>query len=155
MQTAEPFCGGSIITSSHILTAAHCTFDSKIDDVKEPEAIQVLVGMHRTSDLTDVKILGVSAITNHPKFNNNEGDYDYSILTLKSPITPFPTPLAAPVCLPPSISNQYTSVKATVIGWGDTSSDGSPATALQEAEVTVISDVECEDKYPGKIERYL
>ena len=121
--------------------------------MKEPEAIQVLVGMHRTSDLTDVKILGVSAITNHPKFNNNEGDYDYSILTLKSPITPFPTPLAAPVCLPPSISNQYTSVKATVIGWGDTSSDGSPATALQEAEVTVISDVQCEDKYPGKIER--
>ena len=78
---AEPFCGGSIITSSHILTAAHCTFDSKIDDVKEPEAIKVLVGMHRTSDLTDVKMLGISSITNHPKFNNNEGDYDYSILT--------------------------------------------------------------------------
>ena len=128
-------------------------FNSKIDDVKEPEAIQVLVGMHRTTDLSGVKILGVSAITNHPKFDNDEGDYDFSILTLKSPITPYPSPTAAPICLPPSISNQYTSVKATVIGWGDTSSDGSPATALQEAEVTVISDVQCEDKYPGKIER--
>ena len=130
-------------------------FNSKIDDVKEPEAIQVLVGMHRTTDLSGVKILGVSAITNHPKFDNSEGDYDYSILTLKSPITPFPSPTAAPICLPPSISNQYISDIAAVIGWGDTSSDGSPASTLQEAEVTVISDVQCEDNYPGKIERYL
>ena len=37
----QPYCGGSIITSHHILTAAHCTFDSKINDVKDPSSIKV------------------------------------------------------------------------------------------------------------------
>ena len=36
-----PYCGGSIITSSHILTAAHCVFDSNTNDVKEPASLQV------------------------------------------------------------------------------------------------------------------
>ena len=43
---------------------------------------------------------------------------------------------------------------ATVTGWGLTSSGGSPASTLQEANVTVVSNEKCNDLYPGKIERY-
>ena len=166
-----PYCGGSIITSSHILTAAHCTFDSNTNDVKESASIQVsvcssffrpncilallllqvLVGEHNIED-SEVDRREVSKIRNHPRYNNNNAHYDFSILFLTFPLA-FSSTIGA-VCLPASTQSLYTGQVATVTGWGDTGADGSPASILQEAEVTVISNEECNDHYPGKIERY-
>ena len=92
-------------------------------------------------------------IINHPKFDNENGNYDFSIL-LVFPIT-F-SPLAAPICLPSSMQKLYTdwltNQLATVIGWGITS-EGSSSPKLQKVEVKIISNEKCKDIYPGKIEK--
>ena len=112
---------------------------------------QVLVGEHDTAD-TDVDRRDVSKIKSHPRYNNEYADYDFAILFLRSPLTFSAT--IAPVCLPASTQSLYTGQVATVTGWGLTSSGGSPASTLQEAEVEVISNEACSDHYPGKIDRY-
>ena len=104
---------------------------------------------HDTSD-SEVDRRDVSKIRSHPKYNHDNADYDFSILVLSSPLT-FSSTIAA-VCLPASTQSLYTGQVATVTGWGLTS-DGSPASTLQEAEVEVISNEACSDNYPGKITR--
>ena len=143
-----PFCGGSIITRLHILTAAHCTINIYTEQAMDPSSIQVLVGEHRTDDsVTDRR--DISSIRNHPKFS--AAKYDFSILTLTSPIT-F-TSVAAPICLPASTHSLYSDQLATVTGWGATAADGDPSHTLQKVDVIVASNEKCNDYYPGKIKQ--
>ena len=48
----------------------------------------------------------VSVIRNHPKFDVENGDHDYAILILTSPLT-F-SAVAAPICLPGDTTSKYT-----------------------------------------------
>ena len=101
-------------------------------------------------DVTDsvVDIQDVSKIRIHPKYEHSSANFDFSILYMTNALT------SLPVCLPASTQSLYDGSMATVIGWGLTSSDGDTSSTLQEAEVEVISNQECSDHYPGKIERY-
>ena len=108
------------------------------------------MGEQDTSDsIADLR--DVSKIRNHPRYNFDTTDYDFSILFLTFPLTFSST--IAPLCLPASTQSLYTGQVATVTGWGLTSSGGSQASTLQEAEVEVISNQACSDHYPGKIKR--
>ena len=91
-------------------------------------------------------------IKTHPGYKHENADYDVAILFLSIPLT-FSSTIGA-VCLPASTQSLYTGQVATVTGWGLTSSGGSQASTLQEAEVEVISNEECNDHYPGKIKRF-
>merc|ERR1719438_289101 len=76
----SPWCGGSLISNQHVLTAAHCTAGSSASSIK------VLLGEHYTND-GQYNRVALSAITDHPGYNSNNMDNDFSILTLAEPVT--------------------------------------------------------------------
>jgi len=138
---SRPWCGGTLISDRHVLTAAHCTAGSS------PSSISVLVGEHRTDDSTFTRV-PLSAITDHPDYNSGTLDNDYSILTLAEPVEFSAT--IAPACLP-STNSDFAGVLATVSGWGTLSSGGNQPTVLNEVDVTVQSNAECNSAYGSGI----
>ena len=113
------FCGGVILDSQHVATAAHCVFDESTGAATPPERLHVLAG---TSDLqapgTDI----VAAATSFdPSYNSSTNDYDWGVLTLSRPLYAAASPTIAPIPVidlndPGGLTN--TDKPVTVSGWG-------------------------------------
>jgi len=135
-----PFCGGTLISSTHVLTAAHCTDDFKAS------RIRVLLGEHSIADSVYNRV-DVAEIINHPDWDSPTIDNDYAILRLAKPVT-F-TNKVAPACLPADTAATYAGVVATVTGWGRLIHEGNQPTTLQEVDLTVTTKTACENAYGG------
>ena len=108
------------------------------------------MGEHRIDDNSFTR-KSLSKITDHPQYSSSTLDNDFSILTLSSPVSISTT--VSPACLPGDTSKLYDGSKATVSGWGTTSSGGNQPTTLREVEVTVQSNQVCSQAYGNSITR--
>merc|ERR1712098_440765 len=133
-----PWCGGTLISDRHIMTAAHCTAGSTAS------SIQILLGEHRTNDDEFTRV-DVSQINDAPNYSFPDGDF--SILTLTEPVT-F-TSSVRPACLPATTDKTYAGELATVTGWGTLSSGGNQPTVLMEVDATVTTNEVCNNVYGG------
>jgi len=127
-----PFCGGTLISSDTVLTAAHC--QTSVSD------FDVLVGEHDVTRSDGEQRISPSAWIQHENYNSRTTNYDFAIVKLSRPVT-FSSNVN-PICLP-SATRNYDSVVATVSGWGTLYSGGPQPSILQKVNVPTMSNGQC------------
>ncbi|XP_050353675.1 trypsin, alkaline C-like [Nymphalis io] len=132
-------CGGSLITSRSVLTAAHCLSNGLIDKSK----FRVRLGS--SLPYSGGHLHRVESLLEHPGYAFPEIYHDIGIVKLATPAILSNRVALAPIAGPNYLVPDNTTV--TTAGWGSLYYFGRPAEILQQVDVKMINHDICRENY--------
>ncbi|MEL0147539.1 MAG: DUF1986 domain-containing protein [Actinomycetota bacterium] len=126
-------CGGSIIDSEWIVTAAHCVVGAS------PDGVDVHVGTSTLRDRSAGNRATVVEVVVHPNWDEASYRNDVALLRLAEPLAfgPSVAPIRVPVSQDPNAWPPG-GTAATISGWGSTEFEGDPSNQLRAAQIQIL-----------------
>lgn len=139
-------CGGTLVASDYVLTAAHCVESPETGNLFQPRDFRLFIGIDNINDAKSSNTFGVSAVFQYPGWDDFTRENDVAVLRLSRDV---PTDIGAPVSLVGSGNTTYDAPGFGVVtaGWGRTSTDGDTSSQLLETSLNVVSDAGCDAAY--------
>uniref|UniRef100_A0A3Q3IQH3 Transmembrane serine protease 15 n=1 Tax=Monopterus albus TaxID=43700 RepID=A0A3Q3IQH3_MONAL len=137
-------CGASLISSDWLLTAAHCVYGKNL----HLQFWSAVVGLHSQEDVNtfSVQTRQINRIIINRQYNRRTKQADMAMMHLQQPIN-F-TQWIQPLCLPAEGQDITAGTKCFISGWGQDAEQGYPTNVLQEAEVPLVDQEQCQRQLP-------
>lgn len=137
------FCGGSLISRKHIVTAGHCVID------QEKNFLKVVLGA--TDAFLEGKEFDVKDFQIHPDFAPPKAYFDIAIIELGTLVSPLDFLNIFPICLPKQAQmvDNWKGQPVAVTGYGSKPGlcAGKESTVIHYASLEVLEQKECAKKH--------